>query len=277
MPWSVRFRRLHVRFRPEPQVVPVHVHEDLEILMPISGSWHGAVNGEVLVVPAGGALVVAPGDRHEDRCHQPIGLIGVSLLLLPGPHAGRSASPLAEACPVPSRRVTVAPALHVVANRLAAATAAAGPVTVLRQDALAQELLVELLAVLPAAALTPVVRERIAADGFAAALTAILAANPSGLPVPALARALALSERGLQQRCRRLLGTTPLAAIRRHRLDLARELLATGATVQAVADHLGFANPFHFSTVYRRTFGHPPSVDVRESEGPRMRRTWLRR
>ncbi len=275
LPWSVRFRRLYVRSTPEPQVVPAHRHDDLELLLPTSGTWRGAVNGEGVEVSAGGALMVAPGDRHEDRCHHPIALLGVSLELLPGPRPGHSASPLDPACPVADRTLAQSPALHALVGQLEQVTNTGGPWCAMRQDALAQELLVAVLAALPGTALAPVLRERLAASGFAASVASELATYPAGLTVPALAKALGLAERTLQQRCRELLGTTPLALLRRHQLELARELLATGATVQAVAAHLGFANPFHFSTVYKRVFGHPPSATVRKSEGRRSRLAWL--
>lgn len=275
LPFTVRFRRLHLRVVPEPQVVRRHRHDELELLLPSAGSWRGAVNGKALEVPAGGALLVAPGDIHEDRCLEPLALHGIELELLPGPKPGISASPLAADAPVACRRLAAAPTLHAIAARLTEATRLGGRWTTVRQDALTHELLVELLALLPPAALAPAVSERIAADGFGTELAAILAANPRGIAVGALAAALGLSERGLQQRCRTLLGETPLALISRQRMALAQALLATGSTVTAVAEHLGFANPFHFSTAYKRAYGHPPSRMVRESEGRERPRAWL--
>ncbi len=275
LPWSVRFRRLYVRTVPEPQVVPVHRHDDLELLLPITGSWRGAVNGEAISVAAGGALLVAPGDRHEDHCHHPVALLGVTMELLPGPHPGRSASPLAATCTVPERCLRNAASLHDLARQLEQATSAGGPWCTVRQDALVVQILISALSSMPNANVAPVLRERIEAAGFAAAVATALAAHPTGIPVPALAKVLGLAERTLQQHCRDLLGATPLTLVRRHQLALAQELLATGASVQAVAVHLGFANPFHFSTVYKRVFGHPPSRTLRKSEGRRPGPAWL--
>jgi len=36
-----------------------------------------------------------------------------------------------------------------------------------------------------------------------------------------------------------------------------------GQRVKEVSEALGFANPYHFSRVYRRHFGHPPSIRLR--------------
>lgn len=274
LPFTVRFLKLHVRAKPESQVVSAHMHDDLELLLPWSGTWRGTINGESISVPAGGALLVAPGDRHEDRTHQPVAFFGISLELLPGPRPGCSAPILAIDATVAQRRLPTAPILHALAVRLAELTRAGGRWAVLRQDALAHELLVELLAALPFSALAPAVAERVTAAGFGAELAAVLAARPTGLSVPALATALGLSERALQLQCQRLLHLTPFALITRYRMIFAQDLLATGAPVQTVAEQVGYANPFHFSTAYKRTFGHPPSQAVRESEGLRRPRVW---
>lgn len=274
LPFTVRFRRLYVRARPEPQIVPPHLHDDLELVLPIAGTWQGTICGETIAVPAGGALVVAPGDRHEDRCREPLALYGISLDLQPGSHPGWSASPLAAGCPIALRCLPHADSLHLRARQLEQLTTHLDRWTTLRQDALALELVVELLALLPEKALAPELAARIASTGFAAAVAAVLAADSARLTVSALAQALGMAERTLQQRCRMLLGSSPLALIRRHRLDLARALLGTGASVQAVAEQTGFANPFHFSTAYRQCFGHPPSATMRESEGRQLPRTW---
>lgn len=264
LPFAVRFRRLYLRARPEPQVVPPHVHDDLELLLVRQGVWCGRVDGEELRLEAGGALLVAPGDRHEDRSLQPVALIGVSLDLLPGPRPGRSASPLRPGAPVACRLLPTAADLHAVADRLLEATRQEGAWATHLQDAVAHELLVHLLMALPESALNAEVGARKAAAGFASTLAQVFARHPGGLPVPGLARVLGLGERVLQQRCRRLLGAGPAELQRRHRLALAREMLCAGHGVSEVADRLGFANPFHFSTLYRRVFGRPPSRDLRE-------------
>jgi len=112
LPWLVRFRRIYLRTTAEPHVVPAHDHDDLELILVCCGRWQGAINGLTLSVPAGGALVVARGDRHEDRCREAVALIGFSFELLPGPGQGRSASPLRAGAPLAARRLPTAAALH---------------------------------------------------------------------------------------------------------------------------------------------------------------------
>lgn len=245
-------------------MVPAHRHDDLELILIRRGTWRGRVDGEELDVPAGAALLVAPGDRHEDRCRTPVALLGVSLDLLPGPQPGRSASPLRPGAAIASRVLRQSEALVATAERLRLATVAGGDWSSHLQDAIAHELVVHLLAILPRAVVADDATARIAAAGLGTGLADLFNRHPGGMAVQAMARALGLGERVFQQRCRRLLGASPAELQRRHRLALAQELLGIGIPVQAVAERLGFANPFHFSTAYKRAFGHPPSQTLRD-------------
>jgi len=56
------------------------------------------------------------------------------------------------------------------------------------------------------------------------------------------------------------LGTTPGAFIQRERVRLAYRLLSDeGLSVKETAERTGFADPFHFSRVFKRLTGQPPS------------------
>jgi transcriptional regulator GlxA family with amidase domain len=72
--------------------------------------------------------------------------------------------------------------------------------------------------------------------------------------------------RAVQYMFRRHLDTTPMAYLRRIRLDRAhRDLLAADPshdTVSAIATRWGFAHTGRFSQVYRAEFGESPSVTL---------------
>jgi AraC family carnitine catabolism transcriptional activator len=89
-----------------------------------------------------------------------------------------------------------------------------------------------------------------------------------------VARRLGLSMRQLQRLFRAKLGIGPLQHYRRMRLAKAHALLQqTALAVTEVAVSAGFASPEHFSRVYRKAFGRPPSMDRRQStDAPVMRR-----
>lgn len=75
-----------------------------------------------------------------------------------------------------------------------------------------------------------------------------------------LARRLGVSVSGAQRLARAHLGMPPHRAVVELRLARARELLRrTSYPVAAIAERVGYADPFTFSNAYRRWAGHPPS------------------
>nr|BFF26536.1 hypothetical protein GCM10025732_45010 [Glycomyces mayteni] len=85
--------------------------------------------------------------------------------------------------------------------------------------------------------------------------------------VAELARRANTSTRALHEGFRKRLGTTPMAYLRRVRLQRANDRLhaadpGRGATVTAIAVQLGFTNLGRFAADYRRRFGEPPSTTL---------------
>jgi AraC-like DNA-binding protein len=78
--------------------------------------------------------------------------------------------------------------------------------------------------------------------------------------VKQLARSTGMSESTFAHRFREECGCGPAAHVRHLRCTLAREWLQEGFLVSEVASRLGFANAFHFSRVFRKETGHPPSA-----------------
>jgi AraC-like DNA-binding protein len=94
---------------------------------------------------------------------------------------------------------------------------------------------------------------------------AFIEANPQrDIGIGAIAAAARVSPRAVEAAFRRHLGVTPIAYLRRVRLDHAHQELseasgADGLTVTEVSYRWGFSSPSRFSEYYRRAFGHPPS------------------
>lgn len=89
------------------------------------------------------------------------------------------------------------------------------------------------------------------------------------LSVAVIAQAAGVSPRALQYAFQQHLGCTPLAYLRRVRLDLVRRSLRDGS-VTSVADaavRLGFFNPGRFAADYRREFGENPRDTLRRARG----------
>lgn len=84
--------------------------------------------------------------------------------------------------------------------------------------------------------------------------------------VAELSKAVALSPRQLQRRCRLATGQGPLELIRSIRLSSAREMLLNGAraTVAEVAADVGMS-PSYFSRSYSAWFGRAPSEEISQA------------
>lgn len=80
------------------------------------------------------------------------------------------------------------------------------------------------------------------------------------LTVPELAARAFMSPSGFYAYFKQHLGTTPLAYVKRVRLNHAGYQLAqTDLPLDAIAQRVGFANPFHLSREFKRQFGVTPS------------------
>lgn len=76
--------------------------------------------------------------------------------------------------------------------------------------------------------------------------------------LPAQAEELGVSWSALRQALRRRTGLSPERLLRSARLACGAQALAGGARVAEAALAAGFADPFHFSRLFRRAYGVPP-------------------
>lgn len=97
------------------------------------------------------------------------------------------------------------------------------------------------------------------ADAVAEMVAARLRQDPlAPWHLPDLARQHGLSWSALRQALRRRTGLSPQRLLRSARLALAAQRLGDGARVAEAAAAAGFADPFHFSRLFRRAYGVPP-------------------
>lgn len=75
-----------------------------------------------------------------------------------------------------------------------------------------------------------------------------------------LAEAVDMSVSSLAHRYPEVTGETPMATVRRARLDLAKGLLAKGYRLKEVAEQVGFTDEFHLSRTFRQVEGVAPGA-----------------
>ena len=86
-----------------------------------------------------------------------------------------------------------------------------------------------------------------------------------GLPtVKYCAQELCLSANYFSDLIRQITGRNATTAIRRHVMQRARTLLASGHTVSETASLLGYEHPQHFSRQFKSHFGHTPTSYSRQ-------------
>lgn len=104
-------------------------------------------------------------------------------------------------------------------------------------------------------------------DGIADAVAQRLRRDPlRNWRLPAIAAEHGISWSALRQAIRRRTGLSPDRLLRSARLDRAAQALADGTSVGDAARAAGFADPFHFSRLFRRAYGLAPR-DWRENAG----------
>lgn len=228
-----------------------HRHNDHEIIFVEKGCYRGRINDVAVSIPAGGLVILKPGDWHEDDISAGVRYYALWFRLARGQLLRPSTEPAGQI--VAQSDFSWNSHLQQFVTRTEIIPNAS------RLDALLAPLLWDIADVLPRDSLaTPFVSH---AAGFAVDLARVFSRSESRkVRVADLARALGLSPRSLERRCQEELGHGPAHAYAAWRLERAAQLLVgTDWPVRAVSDALGYANPFHFSRAFTRHYGQPPA------------------
>lgn len=232
-----------------------HRHESYEAIAVRRGRYRCRLNDVELELRPGQALLVKPGDWHEDILTGPLRYTALWFAL-----AGEVAL-FAPECRAVAQVARIDAGARAALDRLRAAIdedtiAGAG----LRQ-ALFGEFLWSAVRGLPDEGLDGRFRSGGEDAAFAQRLGRVLDRHlDQPTSVAAIARELSLSPAVLTHRCRAALGVSPARALRHRRLDHARALLEhSGLAIKAVAARLGFADQFQFSKAFKKRHGFAPS------------------
>lgn len=241
---------------------PGHHHTNYELILVEQGPYRCELNGAELVLKDGQILVIKPGDYHQDHLHNGQRHYVLHFRLVSDAHGVNA---------VALFKPKVAPALQIChANhvrdmmflrelkREAEEKAVHAPVV---QDCLLEALVWRTIRDLPAQGLSDAILRMPKDEATREQIVGVMKRHLKGSPsVVVLAEELCVSPRHLASTCKTLFGLSPARLFVRVKLQHAEVLLRSREyRVKEVSDDLGFANPYHFSRVFRRHFGRPPS------------------
>ncbi len=260
-PYRVTFERLHAVECKLTHTVRRHRHGNYEIMLIVGGSYVCTINDQRCTLHRNGVAVLKPGDWHEDLCSSPVEFMSLTLKVQPGPDATTSASVFSDAIPPAAQAFATAGHLHAIAARMRAEGGHADPFSPPLLDALAFEFICALLRSMPSAYINPKLLDENPHHAFATALLTLFDRSlGSPLGLGDMAKHLAMSERSLSARCRAAFKTSPTRLFVRFKMERARTLLMqTDTPIKEISRYLGFENPYHFSTVYKRVHGFSPA------------------
>jgi AraC-like DNA-binding protein len=226
------------------------------------GPYRCELNEEQLTLVDGQVLVLKPGDWHQDHLRDGQRHYVLHFRLI-GTSAGESATPLFRDDVRPSGQICQGDysrnAFFMRELRREAEERARHSPAV--QDSLLEALFWRIARGLPESALSEAFRRLPQAEAQREMITAVfhrhLKGNPSVVELAADAR---MSPRQLTTLCGEMFSTGPARFLLLLKLRRAEEMLRyRGQSVKEVSEALGFANPYHFSRVFKRVHGRPPS------------------
>ncbi|HXQ79853.1 MAG TPA: AraC family transcriptional regulator [Opitutaceae bacterium] len=241
---------------------PRHQHTNYEVILIERGPYRCELNGTELTLVDGQTLIIKPGDVHQDHLGDGQRHYVLHFRLL-DPETGTPGMALFRPDVCAGEQVCrgdCASETWFLAE-LRREAEEGGDYAGAVQDSLMEALFWRLVRGLDPAALSLGMRQLPAAaarrEEIAEAMARHVAGNPT---VGELAAALGVSPRHLTNQCVALFGRPPARLLLQLKVRRAEELLHFRAQrVREVSDALGFANPYHFSRVFSRLRGYPPS------------------
>lgn len=109
-------------------------------------------------------------------------------------------------------------------------------------------------------------------SGVANAIAELVEKNPEkNHDLESLGEFFGLSKNYLVARVRKATGHTAMELYYRVKIDLAKTYLRQGQSSVAIAERLGFSNPYHFSRKFKQITGQPPSRFEAALQAPKKR------
>ena len=242
---------------------PSHRHSSYELIVVGQGPYKTRLNGTAITLDAPQCLLVKPGDLHEVDCETgqrhfvlQFDLGGGSLKQ--GDHYRIFTDELD-----PAMQVFTAPTEEIepLLKAISAESKSDHRFSSEIQDCLVEHICWILLNHIPENRLAPAFRKISDDQRFMSRMERFARRNLSSrTTIDELAEFMEVSKSTLSKHCTELFGESPGSYLTRYKVNVARELLdSTRKSIKEISFDLGFKNPYHFSRVFKRITGYPPT------------------
>lgn len=243
-------------------VYPPHQHLNYQLVCAHSGCYSCNLNGKYVELAPKELLIVKRGDWHEDIFTSRLTYLTVNFNLAGGDQTF-SGDIIFNTGVEPERQVIHGANDDVwkLLERMQAESVRGDHFVAHVENALLLQLFWWLVRSLPAEFLSPIFLQQSAAQAFSERLRRIFEQHlAENLSAAGIAAKLGVSTRTLTKRCQEVAGRPPARAFMQYKMDYAAHALRrSDIPIKEISHCLGFQNQYHFSRVFRRYFGVPPS------------------
>lgn len=246
----------------KPHVYPNHQHLNYQLILVKRGSYRCCVNNIPLTLKPKDMLIVKRGDWHEDICALGLRYLAVNFDLASYGNA-KADDIWFNPEVVPAQQVIRGPSRHIweIVDRMQDESKRHDHFVSHFENALMVELFWSLVRALPSEYLSPIFLQRSAVQAFSERLRRLFDQHlTENISAAAMAAKLQVSVRTLTKRCQAGVGCPPGRAFMQYKMEYAtRALRQSEMPIKEISNRLGFQNQYHFSRVFRRYLGTPPS------------------
>lgn len=246
----------------EAHIYPKHQHLNYQLIFAQRGCYRCLLNEAPLALKPKDVLIVKRGDWHEDICASHIRYLAVNFDLAGNEHA-RVGDILFDTDVTPEQQVIRGPNQEIwdLLARMQAEGRRADHVVAHIENALLLELFWTIVRSLQREHISPIFLQQSATQAFSERLRRLFDHNlTENLSAAEIAAKLGVSVRTLTKRCQEVAGRPPARAFTHYKMEYAARVLRQSETpIKEISHRLGFQNQYHFSRVFRRYLGTPPS------------------
>ena len=246
----------------ETHAYPRHQHNNYQLIFAQRGCYRCVLNEVRLELKPRDLLIVKRGDWHEDIFESRLRYLAVNFNLA-GDEDSRVGDILFDRAIKPEQQVIRGPNNDIwrILDRMQTESQRRDPVVAHIENALLLQLFWWLVRSLSRDRLSPIFLQQSAAQAFSERLRRLFEHHlADNLSAVAIAAELGVSVRTLTKRCREVVGRPPARAFMHYKMEYAAHAVRqSDMPIKEISHRLGFQNQYHFSRVFRRYLGAPPS------------------